>query len=480
MEQFQALNLTVIGESHIRNRTHCEDASFSMEGEGFRIAAVADGHGDPACARSNVGSRFAVECAEDNLRSFAETYILEKNHGREVDRELLSSAQQPVMMRRLIGSILRQWREKVQRDLSLNPVTEEELSGSGNWADLYREGKELLHLYGTTLIAALQVDGLLLLLQQGDGRCVVIRSDTSVEEPIPWDKNCEGNVTTSLCQADAQEAFRYRVLEVSPDGVSPVAACVLVTDGVEDSFAEMEGAYDRIGGIVSVLSGTEEAGKELSENWLKDTLSNLTKYGSQDDISFSALLCSERIRKIAEILQLKWEEYSSLQEERTARAELNGMLRKKEYLQKNAELAREAYRQAEESIKNAKTRKDQLFFEYEQLQLRLVENGPLDKIRIETRQKMEAAEKERDVFLEQYDRMKQRADDAASGARTCRLRLEMLGAETGLSPRIGNSEAVVSQKNPEGEQNPDTEKTVLYPWNKPEEKKSQRWEIHIQ
>ena len=71
MANYHAFHSTTRGYSHILKDTCCEDASFSIDERDIHVAVVSDGHGDPACFRSQIGSRLAVEIAGEKLLSFA-------------------------------------------------------------------------------------------------------------------------------------------------------------------------------------------------------------------------------------------------------------------------------------------------------------------------------------------------------------------------------------------------------------------------
>lgn len=103
------------------------------------------------------------------------------------------------MIRQLGNCIVGKWSLTVMENLRENPITEQELELAQNYAEAYRRGDRLEHIYGTTLIAALLTPDFLLVLHQGDGRCVVIHEDGVIDQPVPWDDRCHDNVTTSMC-----------------------------------------------------------------------------------------------------------------------------------------------------------------------------------------------------------------------------------------------------------------------------------------
>ena len=61
----------VRGYSHIKKDIPCEDYGMKRDIGTAKIFAVADGHGDPNCLRSSLGSQFVCEVTCDELETFA-------------------------------------------------------------------------------------------------------------------------------------------------------------------------------------------------------------------------------------------------------------------------------------------------------------------------------------------------------------------------------------------------------------------------
>ena len=342
MKKYDVFHKTVRGASHIGRGTPCEDASTSFasvqENEKYYIAAVADGHGDPACVRSGAGTQKAVDIALDCLRIFAEAVLHPDTELDSIKEDLFLARKREQHMKQLTDTILSRWSQAIYADLINNPLTDAELQAVGNSAadyyywlkaadsNLFEEGnpqtcasKKLEHFYGTTLMAALLVDDMLILLHQGDGRCDVFYQDGSVDQPIPWDDRCQGNVTTSLCDADAAVSVRTCVIDLSE---KPILACYLGSDGVEDSFRNMEGTHVFYRKLSCKLIAH---GLPNFLNYLEQTLPEFSTEGSRDDISVAGIVDLDALsshtaefQEIAEaydrkekiyVLQYKQEEY---------------------------------------------------------------------------------------------------------------------------------------------------------------------------
>ena len=292
MNDFYIFNKTVRGHSHITKNTPCEDNSGFLQTGSNYIITIADGHGDSTCFRSSLGSKFAVESAIENLSEFAKIY---EEKIDELGKIFSDEDRTELVLNNLATQIVDTWKEKVQEDLKQNKVTEEEINinceNSESTKELYLSGNRLNHIYGTTLICGMTIQNYLILIQQGDGRCDVLFEDGEIEQPIPWDERCETNVTTSMCDTDAVESIRYCVIDMTKN---PIAACFMGSDGIEDSYKNMEGThcfYRRIS--LECLKNQDEFGEYMEEE-----LSQMSMQRSQDDMSVSGIIDLSKVAKL--------------------------------------------------------------------------------------------------------------------------------------------------------------------------------------
>ena len=281
-----AFHKTVIGYGHIQEEIPCEDASVSYASDdgNFQIIVVGDGHGDPACHRSAQGSKLVIAAAVQCLREFAQAIC-----AGTVD--ISAPEQQEYYMKLLTHAIISQWYGAVRRNLLEHEMGEDDFREAGRYEKAYRQGSYLEHLYGTTLIAALQVGSYLILIQQGDGRCDVFYQDGSVDQPVPWDDRCKGTTTTSMCDRDVLESIRYAVLDVEKRGI---VACYIGSDGVEDSYYENE--KTQLGTHRFYMALTDklyELGPERFDGYLEKFLPEFSKSGSRDDVSVAGIVSLE-------------------------------------------------------------------------------------------------------------------------------------------------------------------------------------------
>lgn len=327
MSDYQSFHSTGTGYSHVTRGTVCQDASASCDEGNVHVAVVSDGHGQKASFRSDMGSRIAVGIAVEKLKTFA--LGLEEQGTWEL---LFQEGEREKLLRQLARSIVGNWNIQTLQNLVEHPITAQEYDIAEEYGQQYREGENLLQIFGSTLIAAMATDRYLLVMHQGDGRCVVLHEDGSIDQPVPWDDQCVGNTTTSLCQEDAVERFRFYVADLRKDRV---VACFVATDGVEDSYDSMKDFNAFICSLTSLFS-REGAG---IEKYLEEYLPELSRHGSQDDASVAGIVDAGAAAKMADRLELIYQYRSYCRELKEARSKLRSMQRKREYLKSQYEAA---------------------------------------------------------------------------------------------------------------------------------------------
>jgi len=335
---------TTQGSLHIAKGIPCQDASCAYvdESNRFAIVAVSDGHGDPTCIRSDRGAQFAVQAAADTLQEFAEVVLGDR--GKRLEPNPLDELHVPGhgddIVRRITDSMLSRWYDMAIEDAKDDPITPDELSRAGIFASSYVQGRDLEHGYGATLIAGLKIGNTLLLMQQGDGRCVVLHTDGTMSEPIPWDFRCHENVTTSLCDEDAAESVRHIIMNEDAD---KPAACLLMSDGVEDAFADSDGRWDWCRRLLLKLTETKHADtrRQDFEAYLADELPGFSENGSGDDISVSCVADMREIMHLRETLSRGIDRYALEQRMSKTREKISSMERMHDYLRFRAEVGTE-------------------------------------------------------------------------------------------------------------------------------------------
>ena len=282
INDYFAFSATEVGYNHTKISKVCEDASDFYDDKKMHICVVADGHGSDNYPRTEYGSKYAVNAAIESVIDFVNTAdpkdVLKDNNNNYC------------MLNQLAKSILKAWYQSVEEDFNKRPFSEEELSlVSEKYKRKYisdnEEERHIEKAYGCTLILFAVTDEYSFGLQIGDGKCVYIESDGKFSEPIPWDENCQLNVTTSICDSDAIDEFRYFVTE------NPPTAVFIGSDGIDDSYASDEELYALYRSILKIFI---ENGVDVGKSEIKEYLPVLTKKGSGDDVSVALIMDLQR------------------------------------------------------------------------------------------------------------------------------------------------------------------------------------------
>jgi hypothetical protein len=216
------MSATARGSRHDRSGAPNQDASWREvvrhADDDLVLMAVADGHGGARYVRSDVGSCLAVEIA------------------CQVARDLVTVTGQPWSRRalerhsreQLAPAIVDRWRSACLADLADRPFTDQECSLTTESMD-----HEPLLAYGSTLLLAILTATSSVVLQLGDGDCLVADHEGRVTLPMDADDRLVGGETTSLCLPTALSDFRF----ASADGMDwPIV--LLATDGYGVAFAD--------------------------------------------------------------------------------------------------------------------------------------------------------------------------------------------------------------------------------------------------
>lgn len=191
---------SVRGAHHEHSGAPNEDHARTRA-DGPTIVTVADGHGAPHYTRADRGSRLATRVAVE---------VLAEVHPQPATTDL----------EQLPGLLVDRWRTLVDDDIAADPPAPGEAGRHGPHT-----------LYGTTLLAGVDLPAGLLLVQLGDGDIVLGRCDRQeTRRPIPAVEYAFSSATDSLVQENAEE--HVRVALVTPDDFDPEVV-LLATDGLD-------------------------------------------------------------------------------------------------------------------------------------------------------------------------------------------------------------------------------------------------------
>ena len=257
------------GSSHILTGKPCQDYAASQYTKDYAIGIVADGHGSNKHFRSERGSKFAVEVTMTILQEF------------------LSSTRNITLLpngdwqKQIAASVISHWNDRIEVDKTTEPFTGEELQSLKDSERQQIEDGKWQSAYGTTLIAIVRTKECFFGLQIGDGKCVVADSNGNPSQPIPWDDKCFLNQTTSLCDSDAVNLFRF----VYQTENLPIAAFV-ASDGVDDTYPMDERLYEFYRAVWKMFRDDPKGAKDDLQSFLP----KMSEQGSHDDISIAGII----------------------------------------------------------------------------------------------------------------------------------------------------------------------------------------------
>lgn len=321
------------GSSHIASGKPCQDNGLHYNKNGVQIAIVCDGHGGDSYVRSQRGSYIAAKVALENIQGFINSpkssllinkkgavtskpllNPLKGKNGERIEYHFLSESQQELVkqnksyidessknveiennFRELFAVILQEWRSQILDDSKSSPFNKYEKEKLGS--------KRIEKAYGTTLMAAVRTKDYWFAFHIGDGKLLACNHLMEWNEPVPWDCNCFLNTTTSLCDSNPIEEFRYAF---DGTGNFPLAF-VLGSDGIDDTYIKKELLHKFYSQLLCVF---EEFSEEEALCHLRNHLPILSAKGSHDDMSVAGIIDSKYLKKATQ--------YYSIISERTA------------------------------------------------------------------------------------------------------------------------------------------------------------------
>lgn len=298
MKDYYSFARTSIGFSHISSHKPCQDYSATFENDAASVIVVSDGHGSSNFTRSERGSRFACDVAIDAVNEFLQTLNF-----KNLENEFLRDD----IVTQLCKYILLRWNLLVDEDATSHPFTEEEVEKvTDKYKQRYVNGQAVEHAYGCTLILVVITRDFCLAIRNGDGQCVAVNREGCFSTPIPWNDNCEFNVTTSLCDSEAIGDFRYYYSKELP------AAIFVGSDGVDDSYTSLDELYNLYRNIcLSALNDGPDAAAVQVEHLLPE----ITRRGSTDDVSIAGLISPAILEDARTAIEISHELYQMRMDE---------------------------------------------------------------------------------------------------------------------------------------------------------------------
>ena len=165
-----------------------------------------------------------------------------------------------------------------------------------------------------------------------------------MEKPIPWDETCEQNITTSICDGDAIEEFRYVIQKDFP------AAIFIGSDGIDDSYSSEMELHELYRNIFIVFA---EHGAEVGSNEVRDYLPKITRRGSGDDVSIAGIIRTVLSEDAVAKIKLCGEEIRLKAQLEKAERTHQSAIEKKNYIENNMERNRAELQKLTERLLDA-------------------------------------------------------------------------------------------------------------------------------
>lgn len=277
----------------------CQDSSDKGTFGSVQAIAIADGHGSSDCFRSEIGSRIAIDTAFCQIEKYCQ----------DINEDLDTSVQfSETGIKGFKHGVWQEWRKAVKNDweerlkkqqfLGENEIRFESVSEKykKRYTSQNKEvvEKYLYAAYGTTLLFAVAIDTQLLILQIGDGSCVVLQKNGEFRVPVPDDEGNFLNVTVSLCEEEANFKIRHTVIDRNPDSPTTPIAVFLSSDGVDDCYPYIHNERYLYKLYTIILENILEVGFEETETEIiENLLPGMSAKSSQDDISLAYFIIED-------------------------------------------------------------------------------------------------------------------------------------------------------------------------------------------
>lgn len=286
MKNYIIDNISIRGFSHIQANKECQDNSLSWQTESYAAVIVCDGHGGEKYIRSADGSAIACAMGKRAIDEFMQSVYTKKTLLNTYVSDL-NSNNSDKLLSQLERSIIHSWNEEV-----INNYTEIPLNTDERWEALSDNDKKSLErnavkAYGTTFIASVITKDFCFVIKLGDGNANLILNDKSVFSPEELaDDLLQFNITTSMCNSDADIMFRHYFCNISSEDENSVVGVLLSSDGVINCFRSEEAYYSF---VENVYYAYGEESVENARNELEGVLNVFSERGSGDDLSIAII-----------------------------------------------------------------------------------------------------------------------------------------------------------------------------------------------
>ena len=268
---YDVFNKTSRGYSHINNNKPCQDFSSLYKDNERIIITCCDGHGGAQYIRSQVGSKLAGDAV---LNVF-----------KDIDHKFLRDDEEKIC-ENIKLLILCEYNKLIEREITNLPIRRKELEElDEDQIDAIRFNPA--KAYGTTLTGAMVYKNKMIIVSIGDTETLGIK-DGELIKIFDNSNDPAGNVTYSMCQEDAYQYLRVRIMSINDlDGI------ILCTDGLSSPFQ----SYDNFTkGFIKPMVNKVLTSKStvVIEETIEDIASSL---GVGDDVSLAFIINSHAKNK---------------------------------------------------------------------------------------------------------------------------------------------------------------------------------------
>jgi len=286
MERDKLDYISIQGYSHILTEKECQDCSIGWQSDRYDAIIVCDGHGGDKYIRSAKGSMFACQAGKELITQF----MAALDRDKKVYESFLSDCdKRDNMFRQLERSIIQKWQDTLLIDISENPLQSDPRYPALEEKDKKSINNSPAKAYGSTFICAVLTDSFYFVLKLGDGNVCALARNKRVDlldkqRSELQDDDLQFNITTSLCNSDADQVFKHYFAKLSD--YRDIQGLLLSTDGVINSFEAEKNYLNFIGNIFDdyYTRVRKDAHEELAKY-----LPTLSQKGSGDDLSIAII-----------------------------------------------------------------------------------------------------------------------------------------------------------------------------------------------
>lgn len=260
------------GFSHELHNKVCQDALSSFSKAEYDILTVADGHGGDAYIYSDKGS----ECATMVFRRVMKSIVNDHTYNGVVNLEDIKLYLKN-NFNKIAENIVGMWKSHVievykREHHDVDTVEGKQLSD-----------KEIVELYGSTLLGSLVTPEYVYCFQLGDGNMAIVSEDKA--EMVFEDDGLPGTQTYSLCLDDATLHVKQRIIDLERSERKKPVMIWLSTDGFYNSYASEDDFLFTLKAYLDESFYLRGLRRKQAKRQLKQWLADTSRNGSADDIT---------------------------------------------------------------------------------------------------------------------------------------------------------------------------------------------------